>query len=343
MISKKGILLINLGTPDEPTTRDVKRYLLQFLTDRRVIDYPWLKRQLLVRGLIVPGRNKNSTSLYQKLWTPEGSPLKIYGEDLRDGIQTRVGDNIPVALAMRYQNPSIESALEELRSKQVSDIIVFPLFPQYASASTGSAHEEVMRIVMQWEVIPSLTFIQDYYDHPAFVDVVTAHGSEFDHQEYDHILFSYHGIPERQLEKADPAHHCLKSEGCCDTLGLHNRNCYRAQCLASTRALVEKLKLQPDQYTTCFQSRLGKDPWTKPYTSQVIKELADRGAKKLLVYSPAFVADCLETIIEVCYEYQEEFVEAGGQKIDLVPSLNNDPQWMDAIISIIEEKTPIKA
>ncbi len=335
---KVGILLINLGTPDEPSRKAVDRYLRQFLLDGRVIDIPWLQRQLLVRSIIVPFRAGNSTKLYKQLWTDQGSPLKIYGEAVRGAIQKKLGPDTPVVLAMRYQNPSVADALSELRTAQVSEIIVFPLFPQYASASTGSAFEAVMMDVVKQEVIPSMTFIQDYYDHPAFIDVIIDHARQFNLEDYDHFLFSYHGLPQRQLTKADTGDHCLRSPDCCQSIGIRNRNCYSAQSYATTRALVERLGLREDQYTTCFQSRLGKDPWTQPYTSDVLKLRASKGDKKILVFSPAFVADCLETTVEVSIEYQEEFEEMGGERLDLVPSLNDDPKWIEAILQIINER-----
>ena len=333
---RPGILLINLGTPDAPNRKDVNRYLLQFLTDGRVIDLPWVKRQLLVRGIIVPLRAKNSTKLYRQLWTEHGSPLKYYGERLADDLATML--KMPVALAMRYQNPSIEDAFESLMASDVNEVIVFPLFPHYASASTGSAFEEVMRIIMRRQVIPSLAFIQDYFDHPAFIDVVVDHCRDFTLSDYHHIIFSYHGLPQRQLVKADDHHHCLQHADCCHRIDPTNRHCYSAQSHQTSRVLATRLGLSPDQYSTCFQSRLGKDPWTQPYTSTILQERAALGDKRILVISPSFVADCLETIVEVGVEYQEEFVALGGEKLDLVPSLNDDPKWTQAIISIIRER-----
>ncbi len=334
---KKGILIANLGTPDNPTRKDVNRYLNQFLTDGRVIDYPWLSRQLLVRGLIVPLRAGNSTKLYKRLWTEDGSPLKIYGDRVVTGVQQRLGDEYKVVLGMRYQNPSLDAAIEELLRARVDHVTVFPMFPQYASASTGSLHQEVMEILCKLQTIPGLTLIRDYYDHPKMIDVIVEHASTFDLESYDHILFSYHGIPQRQLRKADQEEHCLRDKSCCQNLTDINAGCYSAQCYATTRALVQRLKLDSADYTTCFQSRLGKEPWTQPYTSDVLKERAAQGDKRLLVFSPAFVADCLETIVEVEFEYQEEFEELGGEKLDLVPSLNDDPAWMDCIVQIIKE------
>ncbi|MCB0689007.1 MAG: ferrochelatase [Saprospiraceae bacterium] len=338
---RQGILLINLGSPDEPKRRDVDRYLLEFLTDGRVIDLPWLSRQLLVRGLIVPLRAKNSTKLYQQLWTEDGSPLKHFGEKVKQMLCELVDHQYPVEIAMRYQNPSIEDAVNSLMDKRVDEIIVFPLFPQYASATTGSAFQEVMKVFSDRQVIPSLVFIEDYYEHPAMIKVFADHGRAFDLESYDHILFSYHGLPQRQLIKADPCSHCLQSEDCCQKITECNRHCYSAQCYATTQALAKALDLSEERYTTCFQSRLGKDPWAQPYTSVILEERAKAGDKRLLVFSPAFVADCLETIIEVGFEYKEEFLALGGEKIDLVPSLNDDPQWVNAIWQIINERVKI--
>lgn len=332
---KKGILLVNLGTPDEPTRSAVYRYLKQFLLDRRVIDYPWLKRNLLVRGLIVPFRAGASAKLYQQLWTENGSPLKYYGEQLTAGVQKILGEDYVVKLAMRYQQPSIEKGLEELLMAQVTEIVILPLFPQYASASTGSVYEEVMRILSKKEAIPTLRFINSFYDYEPLIDVFVENAKKHDIASYDHILFSYHGLPERQLTKADNCNHCLQSKDCCQSIFYKNQFCYSAQCYATTAAIAKKLNLKPEQYTVCFQSRLGKEEWVKPYTDKVIEALAEKGAKRLLVFSPAFVADCLETTIEISEEYQEEFEKMGGEKVDLVESLNVNPRWVQGVADLV--------
>ncbi|MBI5914061.1 MAG: ferrochelatase [Bacteroidetes bacterium] len=338
MNAKKGILLVNLGTPDAPERSAVHRYLRQFLLDPRVIDIPWLKRNLLVRGLILPFRTGNSTKLYQQLWMKEGSPLKVYGERLAKGVQEVLGNGYAVELAMRYQQPSIELALERLLVQQVSDIVVFPLFPQYASASTGSVHEEVMRVLAKKQAIPGLRFINSYPDYGPMIDIFVENSRPFDPGSYDHILFSYHGLPQRQLRKADDCNHCLQSPNCCRTLSAKNQFCYAAQCHATTAALAKKLGLSGGRYTTCFQSRLGRDPWVQPYTSEVVEERAKHGDKKILVFCPAFVADCLETTIEVLVEYREEFLAKGGQQLDLVPSLNDHPRWMQVVADFIKNR-----
>lgn len=332
---KKGILLVNLGTPDTPDRNAVYRYLKQFLLDPRVIDTSWLSRQLLVRGIIAPFRSGKSAKLYQKLWTENGSPLKYYGERLTEGVKALLGEAYEVELAMRYQNPSIESAIEKLLQKQISELVIFPMFPQYASASTGSVHEEVMRIFRSKNAIPPLRFINSFYDYEPMIDIFANNARKFDIASYDHILFSYHGLPQRQLRKTDTANHCFQSDNCCQSISPANQFCYSAQCHATTRALVAKLNLAPGSYTTCFQSRLGSDPWVQPYTTTILEEQARKGAKRLLVFSPAFVADCLETTVEISDEYQEEFEKMGGKTVDLVPSLNDDPKWIRAVADLV--------
>ncbi len=334
---KKGVLLVNLGTPDDPGRGAVYRYLKQFLMDRRVIDYPWLARTIIVKGIIAPFRSGSSSKLYKRLWTEEGSPLKVYGETVTAGVQELLGDDYIVELGMRYQSPSIESAIDKLLSQQVSEIIVFPMFPQYASATTGSVHDEVMRIMRKKESIPDIKLINSYYDYEPMIDIFADNARQFNLDSYDHIIFSYHGLPQRQLRRADDCNHCLKIDNCCGSISKVNQFCYSAQCHATTRAIVTKLGLKEGQYTTSFQSRLGPEEWIKPYTAKVIEEQAKAGAKKLLVFSPAFVADCLETIIEIGFEYQEEFEEMGGEKVDLVPSLNDDPRWIKAVKDMVSE------
>jgi ferrochelatase len=333
---KTGVLLVNLGTPDAPTRGAVYRYLKQFLLDRRVIDYPWIARNLLVRGLIAPLRSGKSAKLYQQLWTENGSPLKFYGERLAEGVQQRLGDEYVVALGMRYQNPSIESAIDALLKAGVREIVVLALFPQYAGATTGSVHEEVMRILTRKESIPTVKMINSYYDDPEMIGIFADNARQFDIASYDHILFSYHGLPQRQLRKADDCNHCLKVDNCCGTISQVNQFCYSAQCHATTRAIAAELGLDAAQYTTTFQSRLGPDAWAQPYTSAVLEAQAHKGAKRILVFSPAFVADCLETLIEISDEYQEEFEEMGGEKVDLVPSLNDNPRWMDVVVRLVK-------
>lgn len=339
MEKKTGILIVNLGTPDSPDRGAVYRYLKQFLLDERVIDISWLSRNLLVRGIIAPFRSGSSGKLYQKLWTEKGSPLKYYGHKLADGVAKALGQNYEVALAMRYQSPSIEAGLLELRNKKLDKLIIFPLFPHYASASTGSVHEEVMRIVSKWQVIPEMSFVNSYYDLDGMIDIFIQNARDnYDIDSYDHVLFSYHGLPQRQMRKADLSNHCLVNKDCCQVLNDKNKFCYSAQCFATTRALVKKMNLKEGQYTTCFQSRLGKDPWIKPYTSDVLKTCRENGNKRLLVFCPAFVADCLETTIEVSDEYKTEFIKLGGETVDLVPSLNDNPAWIKVVADYLKNQ-----
>lgn len=338
---KTGVLVVNLGTPDSPATGDVRRYLIQFLTDPRVIDIPWLPRQLLVRGIIGPFRAPKSARTYREIWMPEGSPLMVHGERLVAALRAAWREDVPVELAMRYQNPSIAAGLEALRRQDVERVVVFPLFPQYASATTGSVHDEVMRVLRGQANIPDLRLIDDYPDDPAFIAAFAEAGRAHDPADWDHVLFSYHGLPERQIRKADDRDVC-RFGACCGTLGPDNRRCYRAQCFATTRALARELGLADGDHTTCFQSRLGSDPWIQPYTSDVLKELAGRGVKRLLVFCPAFTADCIETIDEIAVEYAEEFHEAGGEELRLVESLNDRPVWVEAITTMLEERTGLR-
>lgn len=336
MDKKIGVLIVNLGTPDAPSRGAVYRYLKQFLLDPRVIDYSWLPRNLLVRGIIAPFRSGSSAKLYRELWTENGSPIKTYGESLAQGVQKILPENYHVELAMRYQNPSIESALEKLRKKYVDEIVVFPLFPQYASATTGSIHDEVMRVIRGWQLIPELKLINSYPTLPEMIDVFCRNAHQFELSAYDHFIFSFHGLPKRQLRKADVSgKHCQKRENCCLINCSENKYCYSAQCHQTSLAIAQKLNIPSEKFTICFQSRLGPDEWAQPYTSEVIRERLEKGEKNLLVFSPAFVADCLETIIEIGVEYKEEFDEMGGDKLDLVPSLNEDPDWIKAVAQLI--------
>ncbi len=329
-----GVLLVQLGTPDSPSVPNVRKYLREFLMDGRVIDYPVVPRFLLVNGIIAPFRAPKSAKIYQELWTERGSPLKFYSEDVVDLLQEKLGDEYMVVLGMRYQNPSLDNALQQLKDKGLEKIVVIPLFPQYASASTGSVHQKVMEVVSQWQIIPRMDMVSYFLDHPRFIQAWTDIGQKYMHQaEYDHFVFSYHGLPERQIRKGDATNTCLQGD-CCATWTAHNRQCYRAQCFETTRRMADALGIAQENYTVCFQSRLGKDPWVKPYTDDVIKELAHKGVKRVLAFSPAFVADCLETTIEVGEEYKEIFQEHGGEHWQLVESLNTHPLWIELLADL---------
>lgn len=302
---KTGILLVNLGTPDSPSTPDVRKYLREFLSDPRVIDIHPVGRYALVNFIIAPFRAPKSAALYKKIWTEQGSPLLYYTRRQKELLQERLGNSYQVEFAMRYQSPSLASVLEIFRKGSYRKIRILPLFPQYASASTGSVQQKVMEIVSRWQTVPEIEFVNSYCDHPAFISAFAGLGKKYNPESYDHILFSFHGLPERQLRKADTMNHCLKNENCCSVLSEKNAFCYRAQCFQTARMLATSLQLNPDRYTVCFQSRLGKDPWIHPYSDETIRALAAKGKKKLLVFAPAFTSDCLETIYEIGVEYHE--------------------------------------
>ncbi|MFD2864639.1 ferrochelatase [Mucilaginibacter antarcticus] len=332
-MSKKGILLVNLGTPDSPSTADVRKYLNEFLMDGRVIDINPVLRTMLVQGIIVPFRAPKSAKLYREIWSDEtGSPLLHYSKLQHAALANRLGEEYQVELAMRYQSPSIESALARLKANLVSDIKVIPMFPQYASASTGSVQEKVMDLVKTWQTIPNISFVNSFHDDDLMIQTFADNAQKHQPATYDHVLFSFHGLPQRQLMKCDHTHsYCLKVDGCCETLNDTNKFCYSAQSYDTARLIAQKSGISKDQYTVCFQSRLGNDPWVQPYTSKVIEELAHQGKKRLLVLCPAFVADCLETVYEVTKEYGDEFKALGGEHVQLVQSLNDAPMFIDAL------------
>jgi len=350
---KTAVLIINLGTPDSPSVPDVRRYLREFLMDGRVIDVPFWRRFFLVNFVIAPFRAPESSKGYQQLWTAEGSPLKVHGQKLEALLDKELGEDYVVRLAMRYQSPSIKSVLSGFENKGFKRLVIIPLYPQYASSSTGSTIEEVMKVVKKWEIIPEISFVSQFFDHPLFIKSFAEIGKKYISQNvipanvgigrhaqllagirYDHYLFSYHGLPERQILKASCGNYCRLGD-CCSVYHSKNQYCYRAQCFETTRLLAQELGIKNEQYTICFQSRLGKDPWIKPYTDEVIKDLAKRGIKRVLVFSPAFVADCLETTVEIGHEYKKLFLDHGGQDWQLVESLNAHPFWIECLKRII--------
>lgn len=331
--------MIQLGTPDSPKTSDVRRYLSEFLNDPRVIDIPWLPRTLLVNGIIVPFRAPKSAKVYKELWDFGNgvSPLITHTQAVKELLQGRFeGDDVTIEVAMRYQNPSMESVLDRMRKANYDQIVILPLFPQFASASTGSAVEKAMNIIRKWWVIPDISVISQFYDHPGYIDAVVDRAKEFNLSDYDHVLFSYHGLPERQVDKVYNDGLC-KDHACETEITDDNRFCYKATSYATTRIVAEKLGLSEKDYTVCFQSRLDKK-WLEPFSDKVVEEWGKKGAKKLLVFSPAFVADCLETIIEIGEEYQEIFEEHGGEKVQLVPSSNDHPRFIDCLEDLVRSK-----
>lgn len=333
---KTGVLLINLGTPDSPSVGDVRKYLTQFLNDPRVIDIPWLSRKLLVNFIIVPFRAPKSAKIYQELWTENGSPLLYYGYRVREKVQAQLGNDYHVELAMRYQNPSIPSVLEKMRKMNFKELVIIPLYPQYASSSTGSTIEEVMRVMKGWYVQPDLRIISQFYDYEGFINAFADIGKKYPHEDYDHVIFSFHGLPERQVDKVYESGLCSDRD-CEHEITEENKFCYKATSYATARMLAEKLNIPEDKYTVSFQSRLD-DKWIKPYSDKVVEEKAKEGAKKLLIFSPAFVADCLETIIEIGDEYDEIFKEHGGDSVQLVESLNDHPLWIETLAGMIKNQ-----
>jgi ferrochelatase len=338
---KTAVLLINLGTPDSPSVSDVRKYLFEFLNDPRVIDIPALARFLLVNLIIVPFRAPKSAKIYQELWVHnglpneiKGSPILYYGKSVQEKLQKTLGNEYDVHLAMRYKNPSIDDMLTEIYKKNYEKIVVIPLFPQYASATTGSVIDKVMKIVSKWWVIPEVKFISQFYDNEGYINTIVEQSKKYKIEEYDHVLFSYHGLPVRQVDKVYKDGTLCEEHNCETEINETNKFCYKATCYATTRIIAQKLNIPKEKYTVCFQSRLDKK-WLEPFADKTIIEQAKKGAKKLLVFSPAFVADCLETLIEIGVEYQKLFEEHGGEKVQLVESLNDHPMWIETLKEIV--------
>ena len=333
-MNKTCVLLINLGTPDSPSTSDVRRYLFEFLNDPRVIDINPIGRFFLVNFIIVPFRAPKSAKIYKELWTEKGSPIMIYGESVKDKLQQELGDEFDVEIAMRYQNPSLDGVCTRIEKKGYKKIIILPLFPQYASASSGSAIDKAMKLISQWWVIPEIKIISQFYDDNDYQNCVVESSKKYNFDEYDHILFSYHGLPTRQVDKVHTDGQTCSFHKCEKEVNKANKYCYKATCYATTRMLAEKLNLSKERYTVCFQSRLDKD-WLEPFSDKVVEEWAKKGAKKLLVFSPAFVADCLETNVEIGIEYHKLFKDHGGEKVQLVESLNDNPMWIKTLKKLV--------
>jgi len=315
-MEKKGILLINLGTPDSYQPLAVIKYLVQFLNDPRVVDLPFLFRAFLVNGIIIPRRFKKTAAAYQKIWLSNGSPLLVYTEQLREAVASQLGSDYQVEIGMRYGRPSIKTALQKL--KHCDSIHIIPLFPQYSAAATGSAIEAAAKILMKQWNIPSLFIQKDFHAHPSYIqsyaEIIREHLAQ---KKIDKLIFSYHGLPERHLNK-------IKNDAFC----------YRRQCFETTRLIANALSLNPDQYLVSFQSRLGRTPWIKPYTDLVLPQLAGEGVKHIAVVCPSFVADCLETLEEVNIRIREQWQFLGGQAFTFIPCLNAHPLWVEGLAKI---------
>lgn len=339
-MKKTGVILVQLGTPNSPSTSDVRRYLSEFLNDPRVIDLPWIARKLLVNGIIVPFRAPKSAKIYKELWEHGNgvSPLITHSVNVQNKLKELFeNEDVTIELAMRYQNPSMDSVMEKMRLANYDQIIILPMFPQYASASSGSAIEKAMNIIRKWWVIPEIKIINQFWDNEGYINSIIERTKELNLNDYDHILFSYHGLPERQVDKVYEGNDLCADQPCEVEINEKNKFCYKATAFATTRLIAAKLGLKEEQYTVCFQSRLDKK-WLTPFSDKVVEEHAKKGAKKLLVFSPAFVADCLETIIEIGTEYQEIFEEHGGEKVQLVLSSNDHPLFIQGLEELIRER-----
>ncbi len=332
-----GVLLINTGSTEAPRTAETRTYLREFLSDPRILDINPVVRWFLLNFIILPTRPKNSARAYSQIWTEQGSPLLVVSRDLMAGLQEQMPDT-EFAIGMRYGKPSIEEGLTKLVESRVDRIILAPLFPQYSSAATGSALELVYRLAGKMWNVPALSVLPPFYDDPGFIaswaDLSRPILESF---KPDHLLMSYHGLPERQVKKSDTAGgHCLQKDDCCEQIGRANQFCYRAHCVATSRAMAKELGLTPDQYSFSFQSRLGRDPWLKPATDVVIPVLPKKGIKRLAVMCPAFTADCLETLEEIGLRAKSDFLTAGGEAFQFIPCLNSHPTWVKALVSMLQ-------
>jgi len=339
-MTKQGILLINLGSPDSAAVPDVRSYLREFLMDPRVIDVPYPVRFALVNGIIAPFRAAKSAEAYQKIWTDGGSPLVSTSQNLAGELQKELG--IHVGLAMRYGKPPIADAIEKLSIAGVRNLLVIPLFPHYAMSSYESAVERVRQVAAEIAPWLALSIMPPYFDHPSYLDAlvsVSATHLPFRPASDAHLLFSFHGVPERHITKSDPSGcHCLKVQNCCETPSPAHATCYRRQCMATVKGFASQAGLKPGSYSFSFQSRLGKDKWLEPATQDQLQSLARSGVRKLTVLCPAFTVDCLETIEEMGIRGKQTFLAEGGAEFDLVPCLNDHPVWVKALAAMAREQ-----
>ena len=333
----KGALLINLGSPDSPDPKDVKRYLEEFLMDERVIDLSKALRTFLVKGIILNTRPKKSAKAYKKIWWEEGSPLIVISKRLRQSVQKKV--TIPVELAMRYGTPSIEEGIKNLVNQGINEIILIPLYPQFAMATTETILVLAEEVRLQNHPQVSFTVLPPFYNHPDYIRVLSESIQEnLKGKEWEHLLFSYHGIPERHIRKSDVTKsHCKIDKSCCQTSSKAHQYCYRHQCYETTRQVAEYLELKEGTFSTSFQSRLGLDPWLRPYTDKTVAKFAKKGVKKMAIATPAFVSDCLETLEEIGMEAAEDFEEKGGEKLFVIPCINDRPDWVNVMSRWIDE------
>lgn len=342
MHKREGILLVNLGTPEAPTPGAVRAYLAEFLSDPEVIDLPAVLRWLLLRTVILPFRPRRSAEAYRKIWTADGSPLLVHSRALAARIRELL-PGVPVELGMRYGRPTLEGAVARLVERGVERLAVVPLFPQESSSTTGTAVQRVRAIARRYSAL-ELCVAKPFFAHPAFLRAfeevarpVLARGAP------EHVLFSFHGLPERFLAKASPSAGCLERPDCCAAVGPLNGHCYRAQCFATARELASRLGLRQQDFSVSFQSRLGRARWIQPYTHERLRDLARGGAKRVAVVCPAFVADCLETLEEIALRGREEFLAEGGEALELVPSLNDHATWAAGVVELVQEARAAEA
>jgi len=333
-MTEQALLLVNLGSPASTEVADVRRYLNQFLMDPYVIDLPWPLRRLLV-SLILVKRPEQSAHAYASIWWPEGSPLVVLSRRLQEAVRPHWTQG-PVELAMRYGEPSIDTTLTRLAGQGISQVTLAPLYPQFADSTTTTVIQEARRVIRERGLNLQLSILQPFYDQPEYLEALAASAKPHLEQDFDHLLLSFHGLPERHLHKVDPTgSHCLKSDDCCQRAeGAVLASCYRAQCMRTAAGFAAQAGLRDDQWSVSFQSRLGRAKWIEPYTEARLDELAERGVKKLLVMCPAFVADCIETLEEIGDRGREQFIEAGGEELVLVPCLNTHEDWVQALVKL---------
>ena len=335
---KTAVLILNLGSPESPAPGKVRRYLREFLSDPRVIDINAAGRWALLNLFILPFRPRKSGEAYAKIWTAAGSPLVGHTRDFTAKLKSRLPPDWDVDFAMRYGQPSIASRLAALLAGSPDRLILFPMYPQYASSSTGSSLERALSLLGRRWNVPAVSVVPPFFSHPGFLDACAAQGRPLlESFRPDHVLFSYHGLPERQIRKSESLEgHCLKADdSCCAEYSWKNNFCYRAQCFETTRQLARRLGLAPSGYSQGFQSRLGRTPWIKPYTDHLVTELARAGKKRLLVFEPSFTADCLETLEEIAIRADASFREAGGERLMLVPAVNASDAWVAAAADLV--------
>ena len=336
-MAKKGIVLMNLGSPDSTEVKDVRRYLKEFLMDERVIDVPYLVRSFLINGIIVPFRAPKSAEAYKTIWTKEGSPLVVLTKQLQKALQLKVDE--PIAIAMRYGNPTSQAAFDELQKNNpdLEEVLAIPLYPHYAMSSFETAVECAKEVHRQNKYPFKLHFLQPFYNEPNYINALAENIKPYLQKEHDHILFSYHGIPGRHIRKSDiTGSHCLKIENCCEVASSAHSQCYRHQVFTTTRLVMQKLNIPTDKYSISFQSRLGKG-WLQPFTDVRLQEMPNEGIKKLLILCPAFVSDCLETLEEIDERGRKDFMKAGGEAFIMIPCLNTNPLWVDVLANWVKE------